>query len=379
MTDKKQILNLFEYLPKSGRKAGEGNGEGEYPFYTSGQVQNKYLNDYDYNGDCLVLGSGGKASIHYATGKFSASNDCFVLKPKGEKQIHSKYVYYYFIGKMYLLENGFRGAGLKHLSRSYFNNLDIPLLPFQDQKRIAEILDKADYLRQKRKESIKLLDDFLRSTFLEMFGDPVVNPKGWEKKTIEELVIKNKYAIKRGPFGGSLKKEIFVKEGYLVYEQHHALNNDFTFGRYFIDEDKFNELKPFEVKEGDILISCSGVYLGKLAIVPKGSKKGVINQALLKISLDQSEMNNHLFWFIFSNPNFKRKYFGSYIGSGIPNFPSMKEFKKFRFIQPPIELQNKFADIIQQVEKLKAKYKESEKELNNLFGSLMQRAFRGEL
>ena len=85
----------------------------------------------------------------------------------------------------------------------------------------------------------------------------------------------------RGPFGGSLKKEIFKPSGYLVYEQNHAIKNDFNFGRYFIDESKFNEMKRFEVFAGDLLISCSGT-MGKVAIVPENYKKGIINQALLK-------------------------------------------------------------------------------------------------
>ena len=123
MNNKKQISELFDYQPKSGRKAGDGLEKGIFPFYTSSQIQNKYLNDYDYEGNCLVLGTGGKPSIHFASGKFSTSNDCFVIQPKNDNEIHSKFLYYYFLNNMYILENGFRGAGLKHLSRSYLNNL----------------------------------------------------------------------------------------------------------------------------------------------------------------------------------------------------------------------------------------------------------------
>ena len=198
---------------------------------------------------------------------------------------------------------------------------------------------------------------------------------GWETKTIEQLVKNERYSIKRGPFGGSLKKEVFVEDGYLVYEQFHALNNDFTMARYFINEEKFNELKAFEVKAGDIIISCSGVYLGKLAIVPEGSRKGIINQALLKISLDNTKMNSQLFLYIFSNKNFKNKFFGSNIGSGIPNFPAMPEFKKFSFIYPPIELQNRFALVVEKTKALKQKMLTQSYKLETQFQSLSQRSF----
>jgi len=89
--------------------------------------------------------------------------------------------------------------------------------------------------------------------------------------------------FKRGPFGGSLKKEIFVKDGYKVYEQKHAINNDFEIGEYYITEKKYNEMIAFALKPNDLIISCSGT-MGRIAIVPKNIKPGIINQALLKFS-----------------------------------------------------------------------------------------------
>jgi type I restriction enzyme, S subunit len=212
-----------------------------------------------------------------------------------------------------------------------------------------------------------------------MFGDPVKNEKGWETKTIEKLVKNQRHSIKRGPFGGALKKEIFVEKGYLVYEQFHALNRDFTFERYYIDEFKFQELKAFEVKPEDIIISCSGVYLGKLAIVPQGAKKGIINQALLKITLDNTKMTNDFFVFHFSHKNFRNRFFDANRGAGIPNFPPISEFKKFPFISPPINIQIQFIEKIKLIEKQKELAKQSLKESEDLFQSLLQKAFKGEL
>jgi type I restriction enzyme S subunit len=178
------------------------------------------------------------------------------------------------------------GTALKQLPVKNLKKLQIPLPPLEHQKKIAAILDAADAYRQLTKALIAKYDELTQSLFLDMFGDPVKNEKGWEEKTIEKLVKENNSSIKRGPFGGALKKEIFVEDGYLVYEQFHALNNDFSMARYFIDENKFQELKGFEVKPKDIIISCSGVYLGKLAIIPENARKGIINQALLKITLN---------------------------------------------------------------------------------------------
>src|SRR5690606_11385888 len=102
--------------------------------------------------------------------------------------------------------------------------------------------------------------------------------KNWEKRKLVEVC-----NFVRGPFGGSLKKNIFKSDGYAVYEQQHAIYNQFEDIRYFIDENKFNEMKRFELKSGDLIMSCSGT-MGKIAIVPENIKRGIINQALLKLT-----------------------------------------------------------------------------------------------
>ena len=138
-------------------------------------------------------------------------------------------------------------------------------------------------------------------------------------------------------------------------------------------------LKGFEVKPGDIIISCSGVYLGKLAIIPEGAKKGIINQALLKITLDQEKMRNDFFIFHFTQKNFREKYFDANRGAGIPNFPPMPIFKKFPFIAPPIKLQNQFAERVKSIEEQKSIAQASAIKSEELFNSLLQRAFNGDL
>jgi type I restriction enzyme S subunit len=307
---------------------------------------------------------------------YLCNNFTAILRPK--KVVDSKYFFYSLFAKHGLsttLKYQNKTTGIINLQLERYLEEEIPIPSLPEQQKIAAILSQVDAAREKRKQANALTEQFLQSTFLTLFGDPVKNEKGWEVRTINDFIKKEKHALKRGPFGGALKKEIFVSSGYLVYEQFHALNNDFTFARYFIDEDKFQELKSFEVKEGDIIVSCSGVYLGKLAIIPKGAAKGIINQALLKISLDERKINSHFFVYLFSHPSFKSKFYGNISGTGIPNFPSMDQFKKFQFIYPPLSLQQKFTDIVNQTEQLRSKQRQSEQELEQLFQSLLQRYF----
>lgn len=269
------------------------------------------------------------------------------------------------------------GTTRQRISRGNFSKLKISVPPLAEQRRIASILDQADELRQKRQQAIEKLDQLLQATFIDIFGDPVSNPKGWDKLTIEKMLNKDKYSLKRGPFGGALKKEIFVESGYLVYEQYHALNNDFTFQRYFIDEAKYKELKAFDVKPKDIIVSCSGVNLGKLAEVPEGAPAGIINQALLKISLNQGMILNDVFIDIFMHPSFKKAFYGDFRGAAIPNFPPMSVFKEFEFIVPPLETQKKYQKVKSQVKALQKKHQLAEE--MNLFTSLQNQAFSGNL
>lgn len=321
-----------------------------------------------------------------ALGKFAINEvdmainqDLKALFIKNADTVDRDYLIRFLESKSQFIDAEGKGATVKGVTLDFLKAIEIPLPPIEEQKRIAAILDKADAIRRKRQQAIQLADDFLRSVFLDMFGDPVTNPMGWEMRSITDLVSKDKYSLKRGPFGGALKKEIFVEEGYLVYEQYHALNNDFSFARYFIDESKYQELNAFKVHSGDIIISCSGVNLGRLAIVPEESSEGIINQALLKVKLDNSKMLNEMFVNIFTHPNFKREFFGDSRGSGVPNFPPMSAFKEFGFIAPPIELQYKFLEVLEKFKSMTSRIQNSSQLAHDKFNSVSQKAFAGEL
>lgn len=306
------------------------------------------------------------------------TNEAIVgLIPKDTTIINPEFLYYAL--RIVKFEGSNQAVMGQTLNSKSLNAIQIPLPPLDDQIRISHLLGKVEAMIARRKQHLQQLDELLKSVFLEMFGDPVRNEKGWETMILPQLVLPEKNSLKRGPFGGALKKEIFVESGFLVYEQNHALNGDYSFERYFITEKKYKELIDFKVEPNDILISCSGVYLGKLSIVPLNAKPGIINQALLKISLNPKIIRHIFFINVFGSPQFKNKYFPSNRGGAIPNLPPMTDMKKIPFISPPIELQNQFATIVEKVESLKSRYQSSLSNLENLYGALSQKAFKGEL
>lgn len=262
---------------------------------------------------------------------------------------------------------------VKHLSAKELNKLELDIPELTKQDKIADTLSRLERVIEARKEELEKLDELIKARFVEMFGS--IHDGRFDMKTLPEIVNDAKNSIKRGPFGGALKKDDFVEDGYLVYEQRHAIHNDFEYAKYYITQEKYEDMIGFKVVPGDLIISCSGVTLGRIAEVPKGSKKGIINQALLKLSLNQDIMMNTFFIQQFRGEEIQDILFGFSRGSGIPNMPSMNEVKSVKFICPPLELQKQYCDFVNQVDKSKVAVQKALDETQKLFDSLMQRYF----
>ncbi|MGM9569209.1 MAG: restriction endonuclease subunit S, partial [Phascolarctobacterium sp.] len=152
----------------------------------------------------------------------------------------------------------------------------------------------------------------------------------------------------RGPFGGALKKEIFQPTGYAVYEQQHAIYKNLDI-RYFIDNSKYEELKRFRVKPGDIIVSCSGT-IGKTFVIPDNSPAGIINQALLKLT-PCDKLNVYYLQYFFENTIVNTLNDVSR-GGAIKNVPSVGELKKIKIPLPSLVNQQRIVDILDRFDAL---------------------------
>jgi type I restriction enzyme S subunit len=186
----------------------------------------------------------------------------------------------------------------------------------------------------------------------------------------------------RGPFGGSLKKSIFKPDGHAVYEQQHAIYNQFEDIRYFIDKEKFSEMSRFELKPNDLIMSCSGT-MGKIAIVPNGIKQGIINQALLKLTPKDTLLPVFLkLWM--DSPNFQQQIEAMSQGAAIKNMASVKILKEIKVPVPKVSEQQRIVAILDQafadIEKARANAEKNLKNARELFDSYLNQVFsqRGE-
>ena len=166
-------------------------------------------------------------------------------------------------------------------------------------------------------------------------------------------------------------------------KQYNPINNDPYWARYYITNEKYEELKAFTAKAGDLLISCSGVTLGRIVELPEDVESGIINQALLKIKLNNSIVINKFFIYLFRSKDFQNKIFEYSQGVAIPNMVGVKELKKIIISYPTITEQQKIIqqldELQEQTKKLEQIYTQKLQDLDELKQSILQKAFNGEL
>lgn len=295
---------------------------------------------------------------------------------KSQQELTHEYLYY-ALQTLKLDEKTDRAVMGLTLNKKKLMDLQIPLFPLQTQKKIVEVLDKAQELIDLRKKQIELLDELIQSVFYDMFGDPVINSKGWEIDVVENIIDNDKYSIKAGPFGSALKKEYYVESGYKIYGQEQVIRDDFTYGDYYIDEAKYQELRSCKIKKGDVLISLVGTF-GKISIVPDCFEAGIINPRLMKITLDKNRMIPVFFKSMFSSTTMLNKIQNMSHG-GTMGILNTKKVKLIDVIVPDIKLQMEFVEKKKKIEEQKQLMQKSLTEMENNFNSLMQRAFKGEL
>lgn len=283
---------------------------------------------YFRDGDVLVAKvtpcfENGKAGV--AKGLVNSigfgSSEFYVLRPSD--RVLADFIYFCVTSRIFrdpAIAQMTGTGGLQRVPRTFVEQFEIPLPPLEVQKEIVAEIDGYQ----------KVIDG--ACAVLDHYRPHIPIHPDWPMVELGEVCI-----FKRGPFGGSLKKEIFVKEGFAVYEQSHAISQKFDSFRYFIDQRKFKEMERFEVFPGDLIMSCSGT-MGKVAIVPEGAPRGIINQALLKLTVTEQIMTPFLKLWMDSS-NFQNEIDNVAFGSAIRNVASVEVLKSLKIVLPPIEAQ----------------------------------------
>lgn len=352
--------------------ANHGNTEGPYKFYTCAFDQ-CLAPTFSFEGEAIVLPGNGAnvGEVFFNKGeKFEAYQRTYVVT---NINAHVPYVYYYFksFWKNSLLNTQF-GSATNYIRLSNLTKFKILLPVLSEQKRIAQVLSNCESLIQKRKESIELLDELLKSTFLEMFGDPLFNPFKYKKECLENIAnFITGYPFKSKDYTEDLDS-IRLCGGLIIQPGFIDWNNSKRWPKT-----KTKGIEEYFLKADDIVIAMDRPWISS------GFKIGRIKETNLPTLLVQrtariraEKINQEYLFYCLKDRAFA--IHSKPTETTVPHI-SPKDIKKFLIPLPPKELQDKFATVVKKVETLKEKFQSHLKELENLYGSISQKAFKGEL
>jgi type I restriction enzyme S subunit len=378
---------LFDFQKKSKIKAGDGLplNEGSYPFYTSSNILKKSINKFLFDGNSLIFGTGGSASVHYCNERFSVSTDCFVTQPKNNDELFLKYIYYFLSGNIHILENGFKGAGLKHISKGYISDVKIPLPPLDQQKKIAAILDAADAYRQKTKALIEKYDELLNSIVYQCLGDSLnkdlKNIKSGSNEFLEDgysWYSLNEITEVIADIDHKMPKS--VEKGKIFLSAKDLSDNgelDFSNPKFISEEDFKHLSRKVKPKKLDVIYSRIGAKLGKARLV-KTDHDFIVSYSCCTIRPKQDIVAPLYLKYILDSKATLRQASHGTRGIGVPDL-GMGEIRTFKIPVPEKSISKKIVNQLEIIETQKAQAQASLVQAEDLFNSLLQRAFKREL
>lgn len=260
------------------------------------------------------------------------------------------------------------------VSKSKFEKLLLPVPPIAEQKRIAAILDKAEELRELRRQALRELDAIAQSIFFEMFGDPIVNPKEWDIQQLNECA----ETIQIGPFGTQLHEKDYVDKGIPAINPTHIKNGKIVPNPSFsVSDEKYRELSQYHLKADDIILGRRG-EMGRCARITATEAGWLCGTGSLFIRPKRDLLEPIYLASVLSSPSAKTYLEHQSQGVTMPNL-NKSIVGQIPIPLPSLLVQKKFIQQLEAVNQLKATHQESLSRLEDLFVSLQNRAFRGEL
>ena len=268
------------------------------------------------------------------------------------------------------------GAIMAGFNSSLLKSLRIPLPPLAEQKRIARILDAADALRAKRREAFVQLDTLLQSTFLDMFGDPVTNPMGWEVRPLNELL------GQKSTNGAYYPRDAYSSVGTRMVHMANAFYGVVNPNEVKRVDAPLADIEKYGLLPTDILVSRRSLnYEGsaKPCLIPETDEPLIFESSLIRVRPDRQRVQTIYLFHYLLNDRARSKYVFPLVTRSTISGISQSNLMKVKIVLPPLDLQHRFAAIVQSVEQQKTRQRAHLAELDTLFASLQSRAFRGDL
>lgn len=298
------------------------------------------------------------------------TNEAIVALNIKINDLDKKFLYYYLLNAD-LEKTTDRAVKGKTLNKAKIEQIHIQFPPLQQQEKIVKVLDLTSNLIEKQKELLEKYDLFLKSKFIEMFGDPITNPMGWEVVKLENIC--NKIT------DGTHNSPPMSENGFKYITAKHIKENkiDFEKDETYISEEEhkkiFSRCNPMK---GDVLYIKDGATTGIACINTLEEEFSLLSSvALLKPSLN---IKSEYIVLYLNNKSVKENILLNMAGGAIKRL-TIKKIKDIEIPVPNIELQNKFASIVEKIETIKEKENQKLKQFEDLHNSMMNKAFKGEI
>ena len=335
-----------------------------YPVYGANGIIG-YYNEYNHENPVVTVTCRGATcgSINITVPKAYVTGNAMCLDDL-KNDIEIEYLYYCL--KHYDFKNVISGSAQPQITRQGMDKIYIMLCSREEQRDIVNKLKKTEKVIKLRKQELQLLDDLAKARFVEMFGDPVSNPYGYDKVALSDLA-----DIKIGPFGSLLHKEDYIVGGHPLLNPSHIVDGRISpDNKLTISDEKYKELSAYQLKTGDVVMGRRG-EMGRCAVVSEEDFLCGTGSILIRT---KGDVTADYIQKTISFPSFKKTIEDMAVGQTMPNL-NVPIVSSFEIIKPPIEVQDRYYALVEQVNKSKVAIQKALNKTQMLFDSLMQEYF----
>lgn len=345
--------------------ANASNTNGKYPFFTCANEPLK-IDNYSYDCECVLVAGNGDLNVKYYNGKFDAYQRTYIIESKDTKNLLNKYLYYLINSKIVKLREDSIGGVIKYIKLSNLTEIKFEQIKVQEQKNLVENLDKVQEIIDIREKQIEELDELIKSQFVEMFGNPVLNEKQWGKVPLGtecNIITGNTPSRNKQEYYGS-----FIE--WIKSDNINTPSNYITQAEEYLSKEGENVGRT--INEDNILMTCIAGSISCIGNIAMTDRKVAFNQQINGI---ETLKNNTIFMYV--QFLLSKQYIQSTINMSLKGILSKGKLSELEFIFPPIKLQEQFAQKFQQIDKQKFKLQKSLEEIQKLQESLVNKYFGG--
>ena len=354
---------------RTGKLDANASSNGEYPFFTCSK-EPLHIDSYSYDCECVLVAGNGDLNVKYYNGKFDAYQRTYIIEDNGSGQLYMPYLYYFMDSYVEELRKLSIGGVIKYIKLENLTDALIELPKVENQKVIVNILDKAKCFLTYRQQQLQKLDDLVKARFIELFGDPKINPNNYPVCQLSDFIV----FLTSGSRGWAQYCADDGTEWFITIKNVKDCHIE-TDNMQPVNAPDNAEAKRTRVQEGDLLISITA-DLGRTGVVTKeiAEHGAYINQHLTCIRLKQDVLNPLYVAYFMESPAGKEQ-FESKNQSAVKAGLNFNSINSLRLMVPPLEEQNAFVNFVEHVDKSKVAVQKALDEAQLLFDSLVQKYF----